>query len=396
VDTNVVAERLKLGEDSQTELKSVVRTGYKADPRKLGAAIAAFANSGGGQVFLGVEDDGTPSGVGTTQDADALMRQVTQICHDAVHPPILSRVLKVALDGHTVLVVEIRGFEPDRPYRAHGTYYVRDGNRNREATRDELVRLLQSADHHFDEHAVVGTTLDDLDLDVVRDFIATAFRSTVTREQARARLWALKATDASGTPSVTGILFFGREPQAWLPDARISAVRVPGTQPTLDLADRQEIGGRLVEQIHGARAFLERHLAAAQRVIGWERERRVTPGRIPDRVLNEALVNAVKHRDYRATAQVRVFVYDDRVEIVNPGTLLNQLTLDSIREGGIPQRRNPVLAGHLGRVPLGEDLGFGVPEMLRLMREGGHPAPEFSLSGGHFRVVLRAARESGA
>jgi ATP-dependent DNA helicase RecG len=162
------------------------------------------------------------------------------------------------------------------------------------------------------------------------------------------------------------------------------------------LTDRQEIGGRLVAQLHGARAFLDRHLAAAQRVRGWERERQAAPGRIPERVLNEALVNAVKHRDYRVASQVRLVVYDDRVEIANPGTLLNQLTLASIREGGIPQRRNPVIAGHLGRLPLGEDLGFGVPEMLRLMREGGHPEPELSLVGGHFRVVLRAAGESGA
>ncbi|MET0405495.1 MAG: ATP-binding protein, partial [Cystobacter sp.] len=110
---------------------------------------------------------------------------------------------------------------------------------------------------------------------------------------------------------------------------------------------------------------------------------------IPEKVLREAVLNAMAHRDYRAASQVRIFVFDDRVEIVNPGELLNQLTMDGIRLGGISQRRNPVLAGLLARARRRENMGMGVPEMMRLMRERKLPPPEFSLEAGHFRVVLR-------
>ena len=88
-----------------------------------------------------------------------------------------------------------------------------------------------------------------------------------------------------------------------------------------------------------------------------------------------------------------VFVFDDRVEFVNPGVLLNRLTLDSIQIGGISQRRNPVIASLMGRFKRRELYGLGIPQMIRLMHERGLPAPDFSLEGGHFRVVLRQRAE---
>jgi len=110
---------------------------------------------------------------------------------------------------------------------------------------------------------------------------------------------------------------------------------------------------------------------------------------IPEKVLREAVLNAVAHRDYRAASQVRIFVFDDRVEFVNPGELLNQLTLEGIQLGGISQRRNPVVAALLARARRRESLGMGVLEMIRLMRERKLPPPEFSVAAGHFKVVLR-------
>jgi ATP-dependent DNA helicase RecG len=181
------------------------------------------------------------------------------------------------------------------------------------------------------------------------------------------------------------MLLFGREPQRWLGDARVSAIRFPGKELTSEFVDRQEIEGRLLDQLDATVAFLKRNVRAPSHVEGMER---VEEG-IPDKVLREAVLNAMAHRDYRAASQVRIFVFDDRVEIVNPGELLNQLTLEGIRVGGISQRRNPVLAGLLARARRRESVGTGVPEMIRLMRERKLPPPEFSLEAGHFRVVLR-------
>ncbi|MCP4664690.1 MAG: hypothetical protein GY856_55625 [bacterium] len=385
MDPITLAQRLRLGEDTRTEFKSVVRNRYRVDRHVIAKAVVALANTGGGVVVVGAEDDGAPSGIGTLQQADALMRQISQVCRDAVQPAIVCKLIKVRVDDETLLVVEVPAFAPERPYAAGGKYYVRDANRSREATRAELIRLLQSTDLHYDEQPVAGATLDELDLAAAQKLLAKAFEAP-REDQVVPYLRALRCLNPENVPSVCGLLFFGLEPQRWLLDARISAVRVPGTEPRLELSDRQEITGTLTEQLAGARAFFDRHLSHPAQVAGWDR---VEEPLLPDEVLREAVLNAVAHRDYQPASQVRIFFYDDRIEVINPGELLNRLTVESIRLGGISQKRNPLIASLLARLDQRENLGYGIPEMFRSMRQHGRPEPEIDVSAGHFRLVLR-------
>lgn len=374
-----------LGEDSVVEFKNVSRTAWQLDANDFAKAVAALANTGGGHVLVGMDDDGTPSGVGERANLDALMRQVSQICHDRIRPSLTCAQRKIQYRGVPILAVEVPAFALDRPFMVDGGCYIRDANRSRPAERDEMIRILQSVDYHYDEQPAPNATMDDLEPQVVRTFMAESRDLAPADGDVTRYLRALKCLDAKGTPTVSGILFFGKNPTRWLPDARISAVRFRGTVMTGDFADRKEIEGRLPAQIEAAIAFLSEHVPAPARIEGFAR---VEQG-IPPEVMREALTNAVIHRDYRATSQVRVFVFDDRVEFVNPGALLNQLTLDSIRLGGISQRRNPVICSLTARAGRRELYGLGVPQMIRLMRGQGLPDPEFSLDGGHFRVVLR-------
>jgi ATP-dependent DNA helicase RecG len=203
-------------------------------------------------------------------------------------------------------------------------------------------------------------------------------------------LRALECVDERGRPTVAGVLFFASEPQRWLADARISAARIPGIEPSTELSDLEEIGGNLLAQLNGAISFFDRHQLSPSRIVGWERARMTGPGQIPQEVLLEAVVNALAHRDYRAASQVRILAYDNRIEVINPGTLLNQLTLDSIRIGGISQRRNPTVAALLNRAAKRESLGVGIPDMVRILNQAGLPEPVFDLQGGHFKVVIHA------
>lgn len=385
MDQARLEERLRLGEDSRTEFKSVAANNFDADVGVLAPAVAALANSGGGQIFLGVEDDGTPTGVGTVAQADALMRKVSQACRDRVRPALACEVTKALVANVLLLVVDVPGFAPDRPYLVDGVLFVRDGSQVQRGTRADLIRITQSVDYHFDEQPVRGPGREDLDLSVAQEFLAGAYGRGVEPGEVPAYLRTLGCLDAADTPTVAGVLFFGREPQRWLPDATISAVRIRGTEASAEFLDREEIGGRLTDQYRGAAAFLSKHLVAPSRVEGWERKELG----IPAEVLREAVLNALAHRDYRMASQTRIFVYDDRVEVVNPGELLNRLTLESIRLG-ISQRRNPRIAALLVRAHSArrEHLGVGIPEMYRLMQERGLPEPVFRIEGGHFRVAL--------
>lgn len=381
MDANTIERRLRAGEDSRTEFKSA---GGEIQAKTLAKEIAAFANGQGGQLFLGVEDDGSITGAGTLREADQLMQKVSAACQTSLQPAVWCSILKAEVQGQLLVIVDVPAFSPDRPYRVERTYYLRDGTVSREATRTELVRMLQSQDVHFDETPVAGATRDDLDFALFDAFLRDAYHAGAASQRAH-YLNALKCLEPDETPTVAGVLLFGRDPQRWLPDARVSAVRFATERPSNDLADRREITGTLSNQIEGVIAFLQRHVPAPSRVEGWNR----VEGGLPEPVLREAVLNALTHRDYRAASQVRIFVYDDRVEVINAGLLLNHLTLDSIRLGGITQRRNPIVASLLSRARRRENLGIGVPEMIGMMRERGLPEPELDLSGGHFRVVLR-------
>ena len=377
-------QMLRSGEDSMTEFKGVIHGNYKADAADLAKAITALANTRGGYLLIGVEDDGTPTGVGTVEQADQLMRQVTQLCQNNIEPPLLCTVAKREVRGIPILVVEVPSYSPSRPHRAASIYYVRDGNRSREARREELVRLIQSTDYHFDEQPMTGATQEDFDRDAVRAFLASAFPGRASEQNVTPLLGALKCVDRTGIPTVTGILLFGREPARWLVDARISAVRLQGTTVSRSFVDKQELTGRLLEQIDAASAFIQRNVAAPAQVEGLVRVERG----IPLDVVREAITNAVLHRDYRSASQIRVLIFDDRLEVINPGELLNQLTLDNIRQGGISQKRNPVLASVLNRARRSENLGFGIPEMINRMRELGFREPSIEVTGGHFKLTL--------
>lgn len=370
MDEATIATRIALGEDSVTELKSVAKSKFAVDASDFAKEIAALANTKGGQIFVGVEDDGVPTGIGDARQADALMLQIAQICADKIHPAIACVLRKVSFRGVVLLIVEVPPFSPDRPYRANRIYYVRDANRAREATKGELVRLLQSPDHHFDEQPVDGAAYEDLEQTAVVALLDRLYTAPGATRNTEAYLLALKCIDRNRVPTVAGVLLLGKEPQRWLPDARVTAVRFRGNVLGTDSADRQEIGGRLEDQLEAAAAFVTRHVPHPSHVEGMKR---VEEG-LPQAALREALANALAHRDYRAASQTQVFVFDDRVELINPGQLLNQLTIDSIRIGGITQRRNPVLSSLLARMGGRDNIRVGVPEMIRSMVERSLPA----------------------
>lgn len=359
--------------------------GFRIDPFDLAKEIAGLANSGGGQIFLGVEDDGRVTGIGDLKQSDQLMRQVSQVAEQNIQPSLWLPQSKLEHDGLPILLLEIPAFHADRPFSVRGVYYLRDGPRLRQASRPELAKLFQSTDHHFDEEPVRDATRSDLDIDAFLRYAERAYRRTLAESEIDDFLTSLKCLDPDGAPTVAGILMFGREPQRWLIDARISAAHPYGSTLGSDFIDRRELEGRLPDQIEAAELFLRENLARPAKIEGWKREERPP---VPESVLREAVLNAVTHRDYRVASQVRLFVFDDRIEVVNPGTLLNKLTIENIRKGGITQRRNPVLASLLSRSLLRENVGRGVPEMYRQMAEAGYAEPRIELRAGQFELTL--------
>ncbi|MBI2215955.1 MAG: putative DNA binding domain-containing protein [Candidatus Rokubacteria bacterium] len=388
-----IARVLRLGEDTANEFKST-RHGLPR-PDDIAQVVVAFANSGGGRLWFGIEDDATVSGVGDRDAADALLRLLDDVCQNNIAPPIACRHVKVEHDARVLIVTQVSGYGPGRPYRTQrGVYYVRGGASVRIASQDEVRRLVLSAAAGAavpDELPVRGTGLDDLDTVGFQAYYREIYEETTPADQLELErlLVNLRILTAEGL-SLMGLLCFGKDPQRALPWARVTAVRAPGTDVGLEMLDRKDFNGTLEQQVQATEQFIARHLASPASIRGFESER---PEHVlPLEVVREAVRNAVAHRDYAVAAQINVTVYDDRVEVVSPGRLLNTVSIEAMKLGAVHIERNPLICTVLAKRNLMTERGTGVRRMMIVMKQRGLPEPEFEERGPSLIVTLRMAR----
>ena len=361
--TETIQNLLEQGENTHIEFKSA-----SARPESIAREIVAFANTFGGTVLLGVEDDGTLSGI----DADK-EEWLANISRNNIIPTLQLNVQHIQLEGKTLCVVTVPKGQ-DRPYQTQdGKYWIRAGSTNRMATKEELSRLFQQAGLvHFDISPVANTDISYIDKNAVdhyyRSYYNTAFIDLPDDEQQRL----LENTDIlvpheqQWVTSVGGLLMFGKQPQRRLPQSSILFALFKGKKITDDLADKKEITGTLPELIDKTLGLLQLYIPVPSTIEGAKRKESIAT---PPKVLREAIVNAVMHRDYSIShKKIQVYLYSDRVEITSPGGLPNTLTLEKIRYGNSAPR-NVFLVKFLDNLRYFDGLGRGVPMMLEAMQD---------------------------
>lgn len=386
-----IENQLLAGEDSLAEFKSVHfnKHGSVKSPNSedFAGEMVAFANAEGGTIFLGVEDDGTVSGI--PQDRLPRVEEwVVNIASNNCDPPLLLILRTVALktdrETRRILLVTIpRGLFVSR---------LRVGSSRRDLRQAELARLLQERGRTFafDETLVPGADPEDLDQATLEEHFATPGKLSWDQLLTNVRVL---AHDAQGTlrPTVAGLLCFGKDPQAHLRSAAIqAAVYRDERRHSDDLIHSSEIGGRVQDQIDEAVAFVDRFmLRPARKDVG----RRDFPQYVLGVVL-EAIVNAVAHRDYSiAGSKIRLFMYSDRLEILSPGGLPNSLTLESL-----PYRqftRNQLLVSFLAKMTSRRDhtrfietRGEGVVRILEESQRHSGRQPSYTLHEQELALVI--------
>ncbi len=190
-------------------------------------------------------------------------------------------------------------------------------------------------------------------------------------------------------PTVAGCVLFGAHPEWLQPAWRVTALRFSGIEITAPIVDRLDTTGPALRAIEQAEAFLRRNLRVARLLLdkGTHFQEEDVP-EYPLAAAHEAVANAVAHRDYAAPTQVFVRLYDDRLEIQNPGGLLPGLTLEQVLVGGESRRRNPVIAEVLRQMGKMTTVGRGLALIRHEMARLGSPAPQFWSDGQSFRVTL--------
>lgn len=353
--------KIRLGEDSILELKTVSFRGAKvAGPKRddLADELTAFGNSFDGVLLLGV-DDKTRDVAGIPLDKlDIVEALVRDICSDSIDPPLNVKIVRMLLPDSQGIKRAIIKVDIHRSLFVHKSprgYFYRLGSSKREMKPDYLARLFQQRSQarliRFEEQPVPQSGINDLSVKLWRRF--------TTRSNEPSEVVLLKrnllSKEESGNlrASVAGILLCCEQPERFLPNAFIEAVRYRGTmQDSNYQIDAQRIRGTLDQQIKQAIAFLMRN----QVVSATKKLHRVEVPQFSERAVFEATVNAVAHRDYSVSgSKIRFFMFDDRLEIYSPGALPNTVTVDNIALR--QSTRNELITSLLAESPVAETIG---------------------------------------
>ena len=392
-------EIINNGENSGIEFKRDVLQNYE-----LARELVAFSNLRGGIVLLGVEDDGSISGV-TRAD---LEEWVMNTCRDKIRPAIIPffELVRDVVGGRNVAVVRVtRGYDVHSLWHNNANrYYIRVGSQTREATPEELARLFQHRGLIRAElRPVSGATLADLDRRRLRDYFARVRRQTApddTDDDAWRSLLVNTEIMIEEGVSVGGMLLFGLTPNRFLPQSGIDAFSFPGIEKDYAARERAALrgpmtplfttGAALVENglVEQALDFIRRNAPVAASL---ENGRRIDRPTYPTEVLREAIVNALVHRDYLlSSTDIELALYSDRLEIISPGRPPNGITPDRMRTG-CRAARNQLIKDVMRDYGYVEHMGMGIPfKIIQGMRAHNGTEPELLAEDERFTLRLLA------
>ncbi len=358
---------IRRGEDSRHQFKEDI-----TNIDSLATEMVAFSNSDGGVIFIGVRDDGSVKGL-SPEDVGRLNQLIGNAASQAVRSPISPTTQNMKVDGGVVIILNVaKGIE--KPYfDRKGVIWLKSGaDKRRVVSKEELRRLFQSVDLIYADEIPTRATIDRIDRIRFRDFLKKNYEIEIPESaQKLASLLENMNLAQGGNLNLAGLLLFAEKPQFLKPQFIAKAVYFLGEDETSSkYRDSQDFEGPLSAVYEGALSFILRNL---RRVQNGKSVNTVGDLEIPRVVFEELIVNALTHRDYFVNAAIRVFMFDDRIEIISPGALPNNLTVEKIRAGN-SKIRNSVIAtfSSKGLLPY-RGLGTGVRRALKA-----HPHIDFT------------------
>lgn len=348
------------GEDSSRQFKADVR-----NAESLASEMAAFANSSGGTIFIGITDDGSILGL-SRKDVARINQLISNAASHLVRSPLAVQTENVALENGSIVIALTVPKGIDKPYfDKNGVIWLKAGaDKRRVNSKEELRRLFQFTNQFHADELPTKAGIDKLDRLRFRDFLRDVYKVAYpdSPDDLTRLLQNMNLAADDGRLNLAGVLLFAEQPEWIVPQFVVRAIRYPGNKiHATDYLDTEDYSGPLPKLFEGALAFVMRNLHKVQAGRGVN-----APGmpEIPEAVFEELLVNALVHRDYLVSAPIRLFVFDNRIEIISPGHLPNNLTVEKIRAGN-SNIRKPILVSYAakGLLPY-HGLGSGIKRAL--------------------------------
>lgn len=335
--------------------------------------VIAFANTAGGSIYIGIEDDGTVSGV---SDADSVILQATNAVRDAIRPDV-TMFVSCHIDKNddkNIVVIEVQKgtscpyYLESKGIRPSGVY-VRQGASSVPATETAILRMIKETDG--DKYESIRSTEQNLTFEAAeKEFAIAKIEFGV---QQKKTLHLINEDDM-----YTNLARL-------LSDQCVHTIKAAvfdgGEKSTFK--DRVEFTGSILKQINDAYEYINRYNKLCSE---YDNLHRIDRRDYPEQTIREALLNAIVHRDYAFSGSTLISIFDDRIEFISIGGLVKGISYNDIMLG-VSIQRNENLANVFYRLTLIEAFGTGIPKMLRSYDDCAEK-PEITVSDNAFKIML--------
>jgi len=349
---------LAQGEDSRNQFKKDIN-----NIDAIAIELIAFSNTLGGNIFIGVNDDGVIAGL-SSDDIRRINQLLSNAASQNVKPAINPLTDIVTIDKQRILIIAVpKGL--NKPYQdKNGTIWVKNGADKRKATsREEIQCLFQNSGMiHADITPATGMTVADLDMPYFREFFQKRYGESLDNQKIPLDQTMNNLNlGGGGALNLTSAMLFAQSPSNRLPSYIVKAAVFPGESiSTASYIDSRDITGKMSDIFQKTVGFV---LSNIKQIQGEQGVNSLGIPEIHKIVFEELITNALVHRDYFILAPIRVFIFTDRIEIISPGHLPNNLTIANIKAGN-SNTRNPVLASFAYQILPYRGFGSGILRAL--------------------------------
>lgn len=392
---------IELGESHFREFKSILHgppekkilREIKSICKDIGEALVAFANADGGELLIGVEDNGSISGIdGATLNQIEKFQQapINNIHSRTPLPPVRTAILN--LDGKKILYFSVQKSISHIHLTSDGRCVQRRDLETIPIPPEEItIHRNESESMNYDRKFIDGATTSDLEPTLL-DTVANQLSPGMSKEKCLQYLELGEYFGPGMRLRKAALLLFAKDPNLWHPRLQIRIIKVSGTElgsgANYNVKSDSTVTGNILELIEKGWDNLRPQLVQTR--LGKEARFESTV-MYPELACREALVNAIAHRDFSEEGRgIEIYVFDDRMEVKNPGSLLSSVSIEELLKlQGAHQSRNALVARVLRELGYMRELGEGMRRMFDLMRVNELIPPELQSSGKSFIVTLR-------
>jgi len=379
MDKDQILKIIESGESQEVEFKESFHSS-----QEFSKIMCGFANTYGGILIVGVNTK--KEVIGLKEEADKLQQKISSSAQ-TVSPPIIPSVEVLNINNKKVITIVIQRAIDNTFHTFQGVIWVRIGSTLKKIEGNQIVDFLRSKQILCFDETPSNAKISDIDENKIKDYLSIRKQLDYFKSHSiEDFLISMKLATKNGDFKIknSALLFFAKNPIVFNSQIELKLVRFEGIEPVKIIA-HELVQSDLIESIEKALSFVKTNLSKSIQIkLGAKREEKY---QYPVDVIREAIVNAVAHRDYFSKDAIQIYIFADRIEITNPGSLPRGLPKELF--GTLSVQRNPLTYKILRDCGYVEGLGSGVPRMINSMREHGLLDPEFRIYEQFFRIVLK-------